>query len=92
MTGRAPAAALQADGIDHTGTLTMSLPAYEVALRVWVEGDDQREAVSQFHLNPTWPTGGPNTPAIGGPNTPAIGGPNTPAIGGPNTPALGGRL
>jgi len=90
LAGRSPTVALPAAGLDHTATLTMSLPAYEVAVRVWVEGDGVREAVSRFHLNPPWPTGGPNTPAIGGPNTPAIGGPNTPAIGGPNTPAIGG--
>ena len=90
LAGRSPTAALQTVGVAHTATLTMSLPAYEVAVRVWAAGDTVREAVSQFYLNPPWPTGGPNTPAIGGPNTPAIGGPNTPAIGGPNTPAIGG--
>ena len=90
FAGLSPTATLQTAGNSHTGTLTMTLPAYEVAVRVWAEGDERREAVSQFTLNPPWPVGGPNSGAIGGPNSGAIGGPNSGAIGGPNSGTIGG--
>ena len=104
FAGLSPTATLQTDGDVHTATLTMTLPAYNVAVRVWAEGGRPREAISQFTLNPPWPvtgvtatsvvTGtnlaGPNFTGIGGPNFTGIGGPNFTGIGGPNFTGIGG--
>ena len=90
FAGLSPTATLQADGNEHTATLTMTLPAYDVAVRVWVDGGDRREAISQFLLNPPWPAADPNATVIGGPNPTGIGGPNPTGIGGANSPVMGG--
>ncbi len=104
FSGLSPTATLQTDGDLHTGSLTMALPAYDVVVRTWVEGDTPRESISHFRLNPPWETvdgevvtsthrigiGGPNSVGIGGPNSVGIGGPNSVGIGGPNSVGIGG--
>ena len=40
-SGLSPTATLTTTGDSHVGTLELLLPAYEVAVRAWVEGDDR---------------------------------------------------
>ena len=75
FAGLSPTATMQTvNNITHTQTLTMRLPAYDVVLRTWVEGDTGRESINRFLLNPPWgvndqaATGGPNNIGFGGPN------------------------
>ncbi len=60
LPGLAPIAALQTnDGSNYTQTLSLLLPAYEVAVRVWVGDADGlpdgsgREVITIYRLNPT---------------------------------------
>jgi hypothetical protein len=79
-------------GSIHTQTVTMTLPAYDLAVRVWVDDESGRESIAHFILNPPWESaaGGPNNTVIGGPNNTVIGGPNNTVIGGPNNTVIGG--
>ena len=54
ISGLAPTTMLQTnDGITHTGSVTLPLPAYEVMARIWVEGKEgQHELITTYHLNP----------------------------------------
>ncbi len=63
FSGLSPTATMTSTGSIHTQTLTLRLPAYEVAVRVWVDGDPGRETVDQFRLNPPWESAnaGPNS-------------------------------
>jgi hypothetical protein len=72
--------------------VTLRLPAYDLAVRVWVDDGSGRESIAHFVLNPPWETGtgGPNNTVIGGPNNTVIGGPNNTVIGGPNNTVIGG--
>jgi hypothetical protein len=74
FVGLSPTAVMASEGDLHTQELTFRLPAYEVAARVWVEGDPGRETIDVFRLNPPWPTGGPSASGIGGPSASGIGG------------------
>jgi hypothetical protein len=92
FTGLSPTATMTSTGDIHTQTVTMTLPAYDLAVRVWVNDGSGRESIAQFILNPPWETavGGPNSVSIGGPNSVSIGGPNSVSIGGPNSVSIGG--
>jgi hypothetical protein len=92
FTGLSPTATITSTGDLHTQTVTMTLPAYDLAVRVWVDDDSGRESIAHFILNPPWETaaGGPNNTGIGGPNNTGIGGPNNTGIGGPNNTGIGG--
>ena len=98
-SGLAPAAALTTTGDSHVGTLELLLPAYEVAVRAWVEGDDGRETIDFFQLNPPWPAPAaevtqtvfaPGINTILGPSSSGIGGPSSSGIGGPSSSGIGG--
>ncbi len=101
-SGLSPSAVMSTTAItnNHTQTLNLLLPAYDVTVRVWVEGDPGRESIEQFRLNPPWEssnagpnsglTGGPNSGLTGGPNSGLTGGPNSGLTGGPNSGLTGG--
>jgi hypothetical protein len=90
FVGLSPTAVMDSDGDLHTKELKFRLPAYEVAARVWIEGDPGRETIDIFKLNPPWQTAGPSSAAIGGPSSAGIGGPSSAAIGGPSSAGIGG--
>jgi hypothetical protein len=92
FSGLSPTATMTSTGSIHTQTLTLRLPAYEVAVRVWVDDDPGRETVDQFRLNPPWESAsaGPNSGFGGGPNSGFGGGPNSGFGGGPNSGFGGG--
>lgn len=64
VPGNAPVATMERDGNNHAQTLTMGMPAYDVAIRIWVEDDACqdgllpngssciREALTILRLNP----------------------------------------
>ncbi len=90
FSGLSPTATLTSTGDIHTQTVTLRLPAYDLAVRVWVDDGSGRESIAHFILNPPWETAGPNSVGIGGPNSVGIGGPNSVGIGGPNSVGIGG--
>ncbi len=89
--GLSPTAVMTSDGDLHTQTLVFRLPAYEVAARVWVDGDPGRETIDMFTLNPPWPeTSGSSSSSVAGPSQSGIGGPSQSGIGGPSQSGIGG--
>ena len=90
FVGLSPTAEMVSDGDLHTQTLVFRLPAYEVAARVWVEGDPGRETIDIFRLNPPWPTGGPSASGIGGPAPVVSAGPAPAVSAGPAPAVLAG--
>ena len=54
FTGLAPAMAMSSTNGVHTQTLALRLPAYDISIRVWVDGDHSRETIDQFRLNLPW--------------------------------------
>ena len=64
VPGNAPVATMNRSGNDHSQTLTMGMPAYDVAIRIWVEDDTCptgllpdgtsciRESLTILRLNP----------------------------------------
>ncbi len=86
----------------HTATLTMSLPAYEVAIRVWADEEPLRESMTHLRLNPPWwtppegaePPPGTITPphafGVGGPTSNGLYDPNSFSVAGPNAIGIGG--
>ncbi|MDX1416632.1 MAG: FG-GAP-like repeat-containing protein, partial [Candidatus Promineifilaceae bacterium] len=92
FSGLSPTATMLSDDNIHTQTLDLRLPAYDVSVRVWVNGDPARETIDHFRLNPPWEStiGGPNVGNFGGPNVGNFGGPNVGNFGGPNVGNFGG--
>ncbi|MFN2137334.1 MAG: hypothetical protein ACK2UK_15345, partial [Candidatus Promineifilaceae bacterium] len=90
FVGLSPTSVMSTAGDLHTQQLTLRLPAYEVAARVWVEGDPGRETIDTFRLDPPWPEAGPSSSGIGGPSSSGIGGPSSSGIGGPSSSGIGG--
>ncbi len=97
--GLSPTATLTTSAAQHVGTLELLLPAYDVAVRTWIEGDNGRESIDFFQLNPPWPA--PATEVtqtvfakgvstILGPSSSGIGGPSSSGIGGPSSSGIGG--
>ena len=83
----APVAALTLTNGVYVGQVQLPYPASDVAVRVWVEGRSNLEAISQFNLQLPWK---PDDPVMAGPNTRPMGGPNTRPMGGTDYPIVGG--
>jgi hypothetical protein len=102
LPGIAPTATLQVNenGV-HTAVLTMSQPAFDVALHVWEPGNDGHHLVTAFRLDPPWnPTAAADTESvrrdlleiapIGNPQGFIVGGPQGFIVGGPQGFIVGG--
>jgi hypothetical protein len=107
LPGAAATAPLASDdGRIHAAELTLGLPAFEVAVRVWAEGESGQEAVTILRMTP--PSWGPfpldsssqvSTPdlrltyaPIGGPINVPTGGPINVPTGGPINVPTGGPI